>query len=680
MKRRVSGELLQKIKAAVNILEVVGEHVVLRKSGANYSGLCPFHSERTPSFSVSEQKQLYHCYGCRKGGDLVSFVMELHGLDFREALEELAERARIALPNDWDGGADPNEDPEARRRREEAREKQATAFKLNRFVAHFFHQQLAESPTVQRYLRQRGLTDELVRSFYLGAAPAGWEALAGYLAVKKAPLPLAAELGVIRPSVKNQGPNTTGYFDLFRNRAIFPIIDLRGKVAGFGGRALPGGDENPKYLNSPESFVFHKSKLAFGLYQAQKHIREKDEVILVEGYFDVLAMHAAGFQNVIASCGTALTPEHLAIFRRFAGRVTVLFDGDRAGIAATGRAMELGLEHGTVIQGAAMPEGLDPDEVLFDQETGTPVPEGRERMAAILKEAKPLIDVRIEDAIRTSSEGPEARTQALKQIGSWLARYTDPVGREVRAQHVQSRMGITRELMESAMGRSSSVQSRQQSQLSPQPAKPRIGLAVTARPVTPHSAGSRGSSPAQDQRPANRKSRPARSELHPAEKVLLAALVRGGEWEAHFRKAQGELPPGATIADLFDYPLARELVSEILLNSKELDSDPLKALPAGAQSVLDHAATRGEAARESSYSPMLTEAMVASQVSFESADLKRAIGRGTGRCWARFSQRIKEALAAAEAKKDAELQQKLMKEYLDVQRKMKEFTSFYDEE
>ncbi|MCM2322591.1 MAG: DNA primase [Oligoflexia bacterium] len=668
MSRKISAELLQKVKGAVNIVEVIGEHVVLRKSGANFSGLCPFHSERTPSFSVSEAKQLYHCYGCRKGGDLVSFVMELHGLDFREAIEELAERARIPLPKEWDGGGGADEDPEARRRRDEAREKLATALKLNRFVAHFYHQQLAENPAVSKYFRSRGLNDELIRSFYLGAAPAGWEGLAGYLAAKKAPLPLATELGVIRPSTKGQGTNSSGYFDLFRNRAIFPIIDLRGRVAGFGGRAMPGGDENPKYLNSPESFIFHKGKLAFGLYQAQKHIREKDEVILVEGYFDVLALHAAGFQNVIASCGTALTPDHLSIFRRFASRIVVLFDGDKAGIAATERAMELGLEHGWVIQGAAMPAGLDPDEVLFDQQTGEPLVGGREKMAGILKDAQPLVDVRIADAIRSSEQGSEARTLAIKQIGAWLAKYTDPVGREVRAQHVQTQLGISRELLERAMGPHNHGK--------PTAAIPvvqvRKGPApmVTSSQPPAHLPQNRGFQP----RPTRARPQPSRpvQELGSAERILLCALVRGGEWTAHFEPTREALPPEVTLADLFEYAPARELVGEILKESHVSELNSLSQVPDAARRVLDRS---GDATARS----LLTEAWVAPTDSFEVGDLKRAMGRAMGRCWARFSQRIKDALAAAEAKKDAELHQKLMKEYLDVQRKMKEFTSFYDE-
>ncbi len=651
--RKFPPDLLQKIRDSVSILEVVGEHVVLRKTGANYVGLCPFHSERSPSFSVSESKQLYHCYGCKKGGDLFSFVMEIHGIGFPEAIEELAERARIQLPRELSsGGSGEGADPEEQKRREAHREKTSTAYKLNRFVAAFYHQNLSKFPQAHRYLYARGVGDEWQRSFYLGAASPGWDSLTQYLVAKKAPLPLAIELGLIKPSTKGASPGGPGYFDLFRNRVMFPILNLRGKVAGFGGRTLPSenpdadsSDGGPKYLNSSESFLFAKSKLAYGLYQAQKHVREKDEVILVEGYFDVLALHAAGFQNVVASCGTALTPDHLAVFRRFASRITLLFDGDKAGVAATERAMELGLQHGLVLNGAVMPEGLDPDEILFDQENGASKPEGQAQMRDILEKARPLLDVRMEEAISQARQSPEARTQSIKRMAGWLTQFKDPVGREVRLDWLQGQLGVSRELLQQAMGGGSAPRPQRNSpvasRLSPTSGRPQAK--ALGRPSGPS------------------------GKLSAGEKVLLAGLAKGGECSVAFTQAMEKLPAQLTLADLFDYGPAQELVRQAGRSEDEKGGIRLS------QSLLT------EASLDSQVRSILTEAWVGGETPFAVRDFQVALDRAIVRLWARFSQRIKTALAEAEAKKDAGLHSQLMKEYLDVQRKMKEFNSFYDE-
>jgi DNA primase len=658
--RKFPPDLLQKIRDSVSILEVVGEHVVLRKTGANYVGLCPFHSERSPSFSVSESKQLYHCYGCKKGGDLFSFVMEIHGIGFPEAIEELAERARIQLPRELSSsGSGEGADPEEQKRREAQREKLSTGYKLNRFVAAFYHQNLPKFPQAHRYLYSRGVGDEWQRSFYLGAASPGWDSLTQYLVSKKAPLPLAVELGLIKPSTKGASPGGPGYFDLFRNRVMFPILNLRGKVAGFGGRTLPSENpdadssgDGPKYLNSSESFLFAKSKLAYGLYQAQKHVREKDEVILVEGYFDVLALHAAGFQNVVASCGTALTPDHLAVFRRFASRITLLFDGDKAGVAATERAMELGLQHGLVLNGAVMPEGLDPDEILFDQDTGSPKKEGQEQMREILAKARPLLDVRLEESISQARQSPEDRTQSIKRMASWLSQFNDPIGREVRMEWMQSQLGISRELIQQAMGGGAGR---------PAAGRPSGPPAIRTQPSPRPLGPSKPASQAVSQR--------ARSSgrLSAGEKVLLAGLAKGGECSVAFSQAMEKLPNETTLADLFDYGPAKEIVRQA---ERSQDGEAPIAL---SQALLL------ETSLDSQVRSTLTEAWMGGETPFAVRDFQVALDRAMARLWARFSQRIKTALAEAEAKQDAGLHSKLMKEYLDVQRKMKEFNSFYDE-
>jgi DNA primase len=627
-KKKISPELLQKIKSSTNIIEVIGEHVVLRKSGANYSGLCPFHSERTPSFSVSESKQLYHCYGCKKGGDLVTFVMDLLGVSFPEAVADLAERGHIALPTDWSDhlGEDEN------RERAAQREKLALAFKLNRFAAAFFHHSLKNDHVPQQYMNRRGVDEQAIQLFYLGFAANSWDSLAHHLVSKKAPLDLAMELGLIRPSVKAgrtiQGP---GYFDLFRNRVIFPILNLRGKVAGFGGRILE--DQTPKYLNSSESLVFQKSKLAFGLYQAQKYIREQDEIILVEGYFDVLAMHAAGFKNVVATCGTALTVEHLSNFRRFANRVTVLFDGDQAGLAATERAMEMGLEQGCVLYGASMPPGMDPDEMVVDPLTGSVNLEGKDKMVHLLREAKPLLDEKIEEAVRLAHQNSVNRTQSLKRMGGWLARFKDPIGREVRLDLIQKQLRVSRQLIQEAMGKVPSSASNSQP-------------SSTIRVDVSKNEGKMGQ----------------------IDQILLSGVVFGGDALKLFMEARNHLPPKMTQNDLFEYPPARAFIAA-------LGAEPglLEKLRSSPEAVLDRE-------WDAQLRTILTEVLVSEQATFTLEEFRGALSKSQAKLWARFSQYVKSAIADAELKKDAGLQTQLMKDYLDVQRKMKELSSFYDEE
>lgn len=666
-KERFPPETLQKIRESISLADVIGEHVVLRKSGgsANYMGLCPFHSERSPSFSVNDQKQLYFCYGCKKGGDLFSFVMEIHGLSFHEAIEELAERGNVALPKSYAGEA--TNDPEADKRRAAQREKLALAYKVNRFVAAYYRGNLATHSAAVEYFRKRGVTPELERAFYLGASFPGWDGLAHHLHAKKAPMELAAELGLIRPSTKGNA-GASGHFDLFRNRAMFPILDMRGRVAGFGGRSMPnpsneGNDDGPKYLNSPESLIFHKSKLAYGLYQAQKHAREKDEIILVEGYFDVLALHAAGFENAVATCGTSLTPDHLAIFKRIASRVVLLFDGDKAGINATERAMEVGIEQGQVLFGVTIPGGQDPDEFLFDQQSAKPKPEGQAELKKLIEEAKPLLDVRIEEAIHDARSGPEARTQAIKKIAGWLSKFKDPIGKDVRVEAVVSKLGVQRQLLERAMN----------------PNQPYTPQAAAPRPQSrpPYQQHQQQQQNYPQQRPMGPPQGAPRSrsqqgskkadKLSEFEKILLSSIAIGGEFTQILVDARRHLPPVMSLSDLFTYPPAKTFVAALV------------EVPGFFERLRQTPETVLQEIEDDQVRSTLMEALVSTHMRVTTQDVRLAAARMIEYAWAQFSHRIMADLAGAEAKQDGELQAKLMQEYLDVQRKMKELSSFYDE-
>jgi DNA primase len=646
---KIPEEILQKFKDElrnrVSILDVVGEHVVLRKQGSNYSGLCPFHSERSPSFTVNDSKQMFHCFGCKAGGDLIKFVMEIHGLGFMEALEELAERARIRLPSAISDASE-RENPELAKKRQAEREKLQLAHKLNRFVAGFYRDSLPRSTPALKYLKKRGLDPSadsvIARNFYLGASPSGWDPLAQFLGGKKAPMELAVELGLIRPSQRG-----AGYFDLFRERVIFPILDLRGKVVGFGGRTIPGlavpeaskeaeKEAGPKYLNSSESFVFKKGKVAYGLYQAQKHIRETDEIILVEGYFDVLGLHAGGFENAVATCGTALTLDHIHAFRRIGKKLILLFDSDRAGEEATERAMELGLEQGWVFYGATLPPGTDPDEVIFDRETGEPIPGGREKMRAILDSARPVLDVRIEQAIAASKAGSEALSIAIKQIAGWLGRFNDPVGREVRLQAAARQLGVDPALIFRAGGARSTPVATKPPQSVPRPVP-------AARPLAKV------------------------PDLSRSEKVVLRGLVWGRQFSEVLAKVRAQMPPGQGLWELFDHPASRDWVKGVVSDPSQLSR--LRSAP-------DTLVGRVESPQVLS---TITEALLAQDPPHTLEEFQGALNRRTHRCWVRFSHHVKKSLGSAEASGDAELHAKLMQEYVDLQRKIKEFANFYDD-
>ena len=681
-KDRFSADLIHKIKESVNLIEVVGEHVVLRKTGGNYVGLCPFHSERTPSFSVNENKQLYHCYGCKKGGDLVTFVMEILGLSFAEALEELADRARIALPQSWMRHDSPEQSEQDRLKKE----KIALAYKLNRFVAAYFHQQLmGSSPEALSYLERRGVGGEAIKGFYLGAAQDSWHHLCQHLERQKAPLDLACELGLMRPSQKahlHSRAQESAYFDLFRHRVMFPIVNMRGKVAGFGGRVL-GSQESPKYLNSSDSVVFQKSKLAFGLFQAQKHIREKDEIILVEGYFDVLALHAAGFQNAVATCGTSLTPDHLNLFKRFASKVIVLFDGDSAGISATQRAMEVGLDQGWVLHSAELPSGLDPDEILFDPHTGKAQVSGVERMKGILAQAQPMIDLKLNQSIKQGRQSPEDQAQAIKQMAGWLSRFNDSIGREVRVQYVTQQLGISQSLLLEAMGQKSGTAVKGSSQKMSSHA--RVSVQVRDRhsgsgvefgnaspqkpkPLNFHTQHKPQVNPLQGDRMRAGVQSPESQVLGPVDRILLQGVILGGGFWDDVQAVKGDFPPEINFKDLLEYLPAQKWVDQYMKEAAFRGRVPQSEwLERGTQDL------------DPMIREVLTAILVGQSTPLEREDFQTALKKRLARNWARFSQKIKHQISQAELRNDAELHTKLMKEYLDVQRKMKDFNSFYDE-
>ncbi|WP_100406768.1 DNA primase [Bacillus solitudinis] len=348
MNSRIADEKVEQVRQATDIVEVISDFVQLKKQGRQYVGLCPFHGEKTPSFSVSPEKQLYHCFGCGAGGNAFSFLMEIDGLPFIESVKKLADRANIELPvfeiTDRSNGNEPHE---------KMKEGHILATKLYHHVLMLTEQGAAG----REYIAQREFTQKQIEHFQIGFAPNRWDSLTTIFQKRNIPLDKMLDSGLL-----GQRESDKGYYDRFRNRVMFPIWDGQGNVIAFGGRSI--GEDTPKYLNSPETAIFHKSRTLYALHLARPSIRKENETILFEGYVDVIAAWGAGVTNGVATLGTALTAEHAKILRRNAETVIICFDADRAGIDASFRSASILEEIGCHVKVALMPEGLDPDDFI----------------------------------------------------------------------------------------------------------------------------------------------------------------------------------------------------------------------------------------------------------------------------------------------------------------------------
>jgi len=390
-----SEDTVQLIKETAGIAEVVGEHVTLRRSGANLKGLCPFHSEKTPSFTVNPDRGTYHCFGCGEGGDVISFMMNFHRLTFAEALRELARKYNISLP----------EKPFSPLDLEKARKREAL-HAANEKAASLFQSLLLSEKCAQKgrdYLEERGVSPDIIREFRLGFAPDSWSFLAEALAGHDISAEIAREAGLI--VARDKG----GHYDRFRNRVMFPIFDLTGMIAGFGGRILDDGQ--PKYMNSPESLVFDKGRTLFGMYQNREHIRSARKCIVVEGNFDLISLAVHGVRNVVAPLGTALTQAHVRSLKGYVDEVVLLFDGDQAGLKAAMRSVPFFLSEQVTALIAVLPPDHDPDTFVRQF--------GRQGLARLLAAALPLPEFacdRLIDEHGLTVAGKAKIVEELRQI------------------------------------------------------------------------------------------------------------------------------------------------------------------------------------------------------------------------------------------------------------------------
>ncbi|MBI5556938.1 MAG: DNA primase [Deltaproteobacteria bacterium] len=334
-----------RVKDAADIIEVIGQHVTLHKAGARYKGLCPFHGEKTPSFTVNRERQFYHCFGCNESGDVLSFMMKYHNMTFQDAVANLAERYGIALEES-------TLSPEELRKTKE----RDALHGVNSVAATLYHEFLLKNPAAQKarqYLEQRGMSREIISRFQLGFAPDRWDFLVQGLSAKGEDQEIAGAAGLLVQKEPGR------FYDRFRDRIIFPIFSLTGQVAGFGGRIL--GDGQPKYLNSPETPVFNKSQTLYGLYQNKAAVRAAGKCLIVEGNFDLLSMVENGLEHVAAPLGTALTAQHVKTLKRYTSEAVVLFDGDQAGLKAAMRAVPLFLTEQLDARIVVLPPEHDPD-------------------------------------------------------------------------------------------------------------------------------------------------------------------------------------------------------------------------------------------------------------------------------------------------------------------------------
>jgi DNA primase len=422
----------------VDVVDVVGAYVQLKKAGANYSGLCPFHTEKSPSFSVSPAKQFYHCFGCGAHGTAIGFLMEHLGLSFPQAVEDLAGRVGLEVPQE-------REDGRSEQHRAESRDQRARLISKLAEAAQFYKRRLKESTEAIEYLKRRGLTGEIAAQFQLGYSPAGWQPLQGVFAdYGQQDL---VDAGLI---IHGDEDRRAKRYDRFRDRLMFPIRDERGEVIGFGARTL--GSDEPKYLNSPETPVFSKGHNLYGLFEAKQAIRAAQTCWVVEGYMDVVALHQHGIGHVVATLGTATTSDHLRLLMRRSSRLVFMFDGDAAGRRAAAKALEVSLpalQERVSLQFAFLPPEHDPDSYVRAH--------GADALRDFVRAASTLSGFLLERAAAGQNlQLPEGRAAATVEAKRLLALMPDGELRRQIAQEAMSRFQTSAEGLGVRLSRASS--------------------------------------------------------------------------------------------------------------------------------------------------------------------------------------------------------------------------------
>lgn len=423
------GDKIAEIKSRIDIVELISEYISLKKAGKNFLGLCPFHNEKTPSFTVNREKQMYYCFGCGEKGDVFAFLMRLHNTTFPDTLKLLARRTGVILPTSsfrGDGKSQLN-----------AREQ---IIQINQIAAAYYKDNLFSpgGKAASSYLKERGLKESTIEVFSLGYALDGWRYLRNHLERKKQSLKMAGEAGLI--VAKDDRPDVL--YDRFRNRLMFPVKDVDGRIIAFGGRIL--GDGEPKYLNSPESPAYIKGRQLYGLNLAKEEIRRCGYVILVEGYFDLIVLWNAGIKNVVATLGTALTKDHVALIRRYTDQVAITFDSDEAGKKALARSVEMFIAAHMDARAVVLPEGLDPDDFVRRY--------GGEALKRMVEGAPSIVDYYIENAIGRGNSFEE-RGGAAARAAAFITGIQDVIDRNLFIKRVAEKLGIDQDILKKEVQR-----------------------------------------------------------------------------------------------------------------------------------------------------------------------------------------------------------------------------------
>ena len=408
----IPDDKVREVAERLSIVEVVSEYVQLRRAGANYTGLCPFHAEKTPSFNVNPAREIFHCFGCGEGGNAFSFIMKIEGLSFPEAVKLMARKTGIEI-----------EERQLSQAEKQAQDERQTFQRINELTTGFYRSVLEQKPEgagAREYLERRSATGDIAEAYRLGFAPDRSDGLVQHLKANGINLETALKLGVVRKSER-------GWYDQFRNRLMFPIRDTKGNVIAFAGRVLDAS--LPKYINSPESPLYHKSSVLFGMDLALPSIRTEKSVIIVEGYFDHLALYRAGIRNVVATCGTALTATHAGMIKRHAERVFMLFDSDKAGKNATIRSMELFLEQRIPAYVITLPAGDDPDSFLAKNTV--------ESFIACRDKAQPAFNFFIKSLLaQTPAKSVNNKLQVIDELLPSFKKITDPAERDLNEEEI----------------------------------------------------------------------------------------------------------------------------------------------------------------------------------------------------------------------------------------------------
>ena len=430
MQGSVNEGKIDEIRRRADIVSLIGEYVALKKAGKNYIGLCPFHQEKTPSFTVSSEKQIFHCFGCGEHGDVFSFLMKINNITFPEAVRQLAKKVGVDIPQRVLSGKE-KENYTIRER----------VLMVNDLAAQYFVGVLVSQAgsAARDYLIKRGITQKAVEAFRIGFAADGWQGLVDFLERKGISGELAQQAGLVIPRSKD---DKRGHYDRFRARIIIPIQDSDGRIIAFGGRVMDTGE--PKYLNSPESPVYKKGDNLFGLFLTKESIRSKGFAVLVEGYFDLISLWSSGIRNVTATLGTALTRSQVDLLGRYTKRVAAVFDPDEAGKKALSRSLELFLAGNVQAMAVILPTGYDPDSFVRA--------EGRQKMEELIAGAQPMADYYIEEIIGSAGTIDEDR-QKLRNAVAFVGKIDDAVERNLFIKKISQKLNIDQDVLKGEVGK-----------------------------------------------------------------------------------------------------------------------------------------------------------------------------------------------------------------------------------